>query len=329
MRAAVCRQLGEPGALSVEAVDRPRPGPGEALVRIHAAGVNLPDVLIMAGRYQVAVAPPFVLGAEFAGVVAEVGSGVGRVRVGDRVAGMVTGNTAASGAFAEFAAVPESALTPVPETVDLAVAAATWVCHLTAYHALRSVAELRAGERLVVLGAAGGVGLAAVEVGALLGATVVAAASSPEKLAVCRDQGATHLIDYEREPLRDAIRAACGGADVVLDPVGGRWAEPALRTLGWGGRFVTIGYASGEIPKIPLNLVLLKGMTILGFGNAGLELNEPELAARDRAELGDLLADGKLAPRIGARYPLDEAAAALALVANRQAIGKIVLDIAP
>lgn len=321
MRAAVCHRLGTPDGIATEAVPRPTPGPGEALIRVHAAAVNLPDVLIAAGRYQVPVPPPFTPGSEFAGVVVAVGPQVTGVRVGDRVAGGVM-----SGAFAQYVAAPADALIPVPAGVDLTTAAASWVCHLTAYNALRSIANITPGERLVVLGAAGGVGLATVELGALLGARVVAAASSPEKLAACKERGAEFLIDYERTPLRDAIRAAVGGADVVVDPVGGRYSEAALRTLGWGGRFVTVGYASGEIQRIPLNLLLLKGMIVRGFELRTFPRFEPELAARDRAELAELLATGRVAPLVGARFPLAETSAALLHVAERRAIGKVVLD---
>ncbi len=324
MRAAVCRRLGPPETVGVEDVAVPPPGPGEVLVRVHAAAVNLPDVLVIAGRYQVAVPVPFSPGSEFAGVVAALGPGVTRTAAGDRVCGL-----AMSGAFAEYIAVPEAALTPVPPAVDLTTAAATWVCHLTAYHALRSVAQVESGDWLVVLGAAGGVGLAAVQLGRHLGARVVAAASGPAKLAVCREQGAEQLIDYEREPLRDAIRAATsGGADVVIDPVGGKWSEAALRATRWGGRFVTVGYASGEIPAIPLNLVLLKGVVVKGFEIRTFAEHAPADARRDRAELAELLAGGRVRPHIGARYPLEDVSGALRHVADRRAIGKIVVEMA-
>jgi NADPH:quinone reductase len=321
MRAAVCTRNGPPESVVVTDVPMPTLGPGDVLVAVHAAAVNLPDVLLVAGHYQVPAPLPFVVGSEFAGTVSAVGSAVSRVRVGDRVAG-----AAMSGAFAEYAAVPEAALVPLPPGVEFAVAAATWVCHLTAYHALRSVAQTRPGDRVVVLGAAGGVGLATVELARLLGATVVAAASTAAKLAVCRDQGAHHLVDYERENLRDAIRAAVGGADVVIDPVGGPWSELALRATVWGGRFVTVGYASGEIPRIPLNLVLLKGVVVKGFEVRTFGEHAPAEARRDREELADLVATGKVHPHIGARFALHDAPAALGHVAGRHAVGKVVVE---
>jgi NADPH2:quinone reductase len=324
MRAAVCRRNGTPDTVAVETVPVPAPGPGQVLIAVHAAAVNLPDVLLVAGRYQVPAPLPFTPGSEFAGEVAAAGPGVTRFAPGDRVSGLVM-----TGAFAQFAVAEADTLTPVAPAVALDVAAASWVCHLTAYHALRSVAGIAAGEHLVVLGAGGGVGLAAVELGNLLGARVIAAASSPEKLAACRVQGAEHLIDYTRENLRDAIRAVTGpqGAGVVIDPVGGPWSEAALRATGWGGRFVTVGFASGEIPKIPLNLVLLKGVVVKGFEIRTFGLHAPAQAARDRTELADLLASGRVSPHVGARFPLDDVAGALRHVAERRAVGKVVVQV--
>jgi len=231
------------------------------------------------------------------------------------------------GAFAERVAMPAGSLTVLPDHVDMRAAAAFSVVYSTAYHALRSAARLQPGETMAVLGAAGGVGLAAVELGAVLGARVIAAASSPEKLAACREQGASDCIDYACEPLKDRLKALTGGrgVDVVLDPVGGALAEQALRATGWRGRFVSVGFASGEIPRIPLNLLLLKGAQLLAFNLGPFMTNEPEEMARNHRELLELFFGGRLRPRIDAAYPLAETARALAHVAERRAIGKVLI----
>jgi NADPH2:quinone reductase len=323
MRAAVCRSYGPPEAVRVEDVPRPVPGPGEVRVRVAAASVNFPDVLIVANQYQVSAATPFVPGSEFAGVVEEVAEGVRNVVIGDVVAA-----TAFVGAFAEEAVVAAEAVRRVPSGVDVRLAAAFGVAHRTAHHVLRSVARLQPGEQLVVLGAGGGVGLAAVQLGALLGASVTAVASSPEKLAVAASYGADNLIDHRSGDLRQSLRECLpGGADVVVDPVGGALAEPALRALRWGGRFVTVGYASGVIPRIPLNLVLLKGVTVLGFEFRAFARHAPDEFRRNEDELMELLATHRAAPHIGAAFELGEVAAALRLVADGGAVGKVVLDI--
>jgi NADPH2:quinone reductase len=322
MRAALCRSYGAPEVVEVADVEPPALGPGQARVRVEAAAVNFPDVLLVAGRYQIRVPPPFVPGSELAGSVVEVGEGV-RLRVGERVFG-----TTFVGAFAEEAVVPASGLTAVPDGVDAASAAAFGVAHRTAYHVLRSVAQLQRGEELIVLGAGGGVGLAAVQLGALLGATVTAVASSAEKLAAARAFGAAREVDHRAVDLRAALRERVpSGADVVVDPVGGALAEPALRSLRRGGRFVTVGYASGVIPRIPLNLVLLKSVRILGFEFRDFATHAgDELARNDRALL-ELLATGRARPHIGARFPLGAAAAALRWVADGRAVGKVVIEI--
>jgi NADPH2:quinone reductase len=323
VRAAVCRAYGPPESVVVDELPSPTPGAGQVRVRVDAAAVNFPDVLIVANEYQISVPPPFVPGSEFSGTVAEVGDGADGVAVGDRVAG-----TTMVGAFAEEVTVAADAVWRVPDSVDLHHAAAFGVAHRTAWHVLRSVAEVQPGEELIVLGAGGGVGLAAVQLGVLLGASVTAVASSADKLAVAAEHGATHLIDHRSTELRPALRELLpGGADVVVDPVGGDLAEPALRALHWGGRFVTVGYASGTIPRIPLNLVLLKGSRILGFEFRSFMAREPDTARRNEDELVALLAGGKAVPHIGATFALDEAAAALQYVADGRAIGKVVLDI--
>jgi NADPH2:quinone reductase len=307
--------------VQIDDVDPPALGPAQVRVRVDAAAVNFPDVLVVAGEYQIKVPPPFVPGSEFAGRVVEVADDVTTVRVGDRVFGSVM-----VGAFAEEVAVAATSVTVVPVDVDVVSAAAFGVAHRTAYHVLRSVACIRSGDELVVLGAGGGVGLATVQLGALLGATVTAVASSAEKLDAARAFGATRLVDHRAGDLRQALKDALpDGADVVVDPVGGDLAEPALRSLRWGGRFVTVGYASGVIPRIPLNLVLLKGIRIVGFEMLGFAAHASDELARNEAELLDLMAAHRAFPHIGARFALDDTAAALRYVADGSAIGKIVL----
>ena len=324
MRAAVCRSYGSPDVVKVEELPAPALPPGHVRVRIDAAAVNFPDVLLVANEYQIKVPTPFVPGSEFAGVVTELTDEVDAVGVGDRVTG-----TGLVGAFAEEVAAPVTAVTRIPAGVDERIAAAFGVAHRTAYHVLRSVARLQPGDELVVLGAGGGVGLATVQLGTLLGASVTAVASSPEKLDVAASYGARHLIDHRSGGLRDALREALsGGADVVVDPVGGDLAEPALRSLRWGGRFVTVGYASGAIPRIPLNLVLIKGVQILGFEFLGFATNAADDLRRDEHELMDHFAAGRVVPHIGATFPLDEVAGALRLVADGRAIGKVLIDVA-
>ena len=322
MRAAMCRAYGPPDTLVIDDVDAPGASPGQAVIDVQAASVNFTDVLILQNRYQLSARPPFVPGSEFAGVVRAVGPGVDAVRPGDRVCGVTL-----VGAFAERIAVPAASLTVLPAHVDLRTAAGFSVVYSTAFHALRSAARLEPGQTLAVLGAAGGVGLAAVELGSVLGARVIAAASSPEKLAVCRQQGASECIDYSREPLKDRLKALTGGrgVDVVLDPVGGALSEQALRATAWRGRFVSVGFASGEIPRIPLNLLLLKGVQLLAFNIGPFMTNEPEEMARNHRELLELFFGGRLRPHVDAVYPLDETARALAHVADRRAIGKVLI----
>jgi NADPH:quinone reductase len=323
MRAAVCPAYGPPEVVHVEEIPSPPLGAGQVRVRVRAAAVNYPDVLLVADEYQAKVPPPFVPGSEFAGVVTEVAGGVAGVAVGDRVLG-----TAMVGAFAEEAVVAADVVRRVPPDVDDRLAAAFGVAHRTAHHVLRSVASLQPGEELIVLGAGGGVGLAAVQLGALLGASVTAVASSAGKLDAAAAAGAERLIDHTAGDLRATLKEALpGGGDVVVDPVGGDLAEPALRALRWGGRFVTVGYASGVIPRIPLNLVLLKGVHVLGFQFRDFVAHRPEETRRDEQELMELLASGRVAPHVGATFGLDQAAEALRYVADGKAIGKVVLDV--
>jgi NADPH2:quinone reductase len=324
VRAAVCREHGEPEVVRVQdGYPVPPLGAGQARVRVAAAAVNFPDVLIVADRYQISVDPPFVPGSEFAGTVTEVAEDVESIAVGARVSGTVL-----VGAFAEEVVVDAPSLTRIPDGIDDASAAAFGVAHRTAYHVLRSVASVQPGEQLIVLGAGGGVGLAAVQLGVCLGATVTAVASSAEKLEVAAEYGAAHLVDHRSGDLRSLLRAALpDGADVVIDPVGGALAEPALRALRWGGRFVTVGYASGDIPRIPLNLVLLKGVHVLGFEFLGFATHAGDELQRNEAELLELLVSHRVAPHVGATFALDDAGAALRHVADGKAIGKVVVEI--
>lgn len=323
MRAVVCRSYGTPDDLVLDDLPDPTPGPGQVVVGVRAAGVNFPDVLLIAGKYQIKIPVPFIPGSELAGEVVAAGDGA-PFRPGQRVSA-----TTPTGAFAERALLEAGAVTPVPDDVDFASAAAFGVTYRTAHHALRSVADVRQGDWVVVLGAAGGVGLAAVDLAVAMGARVLAAASSPEKLALCRRRGAAATVDYEREDLKSRIRELTGdSARVILDPVGGPHSEPALRGLARGGTFVTLGYAAGGIPAIPLNLVLLKGITVRGMEIRTFTADRPDDAARDMRELAGMFAAGTIRPYIGARFPLGETAAALRHVAERMALGKVVIEVA-
>ncbi len=323
MRAVVCRSYGPPENLVIDDdVADPTPGPGELVVRVHAAAVNFPDVLMIDGKYQVKLPAPFTPGSELAGEVIAVGEGVS-FAPGQRVSAATF-----VGAFAEQALLREAAVTSIPDSADYASAAAFGVTYRTAYHALRSVAAVEPGDWVVVLGAAGGVGLAAVDLAVAMKARVLAAASSADKLALCRERGAEATVDYDQEDLKIRIRELTGdAARVVLDPVGGRYSEPALRALARGGTFVTLGYAAGTIPSIPLNLVLLKGITVRGMEIRTFVTDRPDDSARDMRELTQMFADGTIRPYIGARFPLTDTAAALRYVADRKAIGKVVIEV--
>jgi NADPH:quinone reductase len=292
-------------------------------VRVHAAAVNFPDVLLIAGKYQVRIPVPFTPGSELAGEVVAAGEGAS-FRPGQRVFG-----TTPTGAFAEQALLDSGSAAVIPDGADFASAAALGVTYRTAYHALRSSAEVAQGDWVVVLGAAGGVGLAAVDLAVAMKARVLAAASSPEKLELCRQRGAAATVDYDREDLKSRIRELTGdAARVVIDPVGGPYSEPALRGLARGGTFITLGYAAGTIPAIPLNLVLLKGITIRGMEIRTFIGDRPDDAARDMQELAQMFAAGTIRPYIGARFPLSETPAALRHVAVRKVLGKLVIDVA-
>lgn len=322
MRAVRIHELIGPSGLRVDEVPDPSAGPGQVLIDVRASGVNFPDVLLSRGLYQFKPPPPFSPGGECAGVVREVGAGVTRVAPGDRVA-----LTQVNGTFVEKLVVPEAAVFKLPDAVGFEVGAATLLTYLTTYHALVDRAAIQPGETLLVLGAAGGVGVAACELGAALGARVIAAASTDDKLAFCREHGATEVINYTREDLKDRIKALTSGngVNVVYDPIGGSYAEAALRGTAWQGRYLVIGFASGEIPKIPLNLVLLKGCQIVGVFWGSFAMRDP---ARNRAHAGQVfqwVAEGRLRPAVDAALPFDRAGEALERLEKRQVKGKLVL----
>ncbi len=322
MKAVRCTAWGPPDSLVLQDLPEPVAGPGDIVVDVKAAGVNFPDVLTVQGKYQVRPPLPFTPGNEFAGVVRAVGAGVDGFAPGQRVIGFTR-----TGAFAEQAVAPASAFLPMPDDMDFDVAAAITLTYGTSYHAVADRGALQAGETMLVLGAAGGVGVAAIEIGKSLGARVIAAASSDEKLAACKAHGADVLINYETEDLREALRAATEGRgpDVVYDPVGGKYSEPALRSIAWRGRHLVVGFAAGEIPRLPWNLMLLKGASVVGvfWGDFTRKEQEAHLAAM--ARITAWIAEGKLKPLVSRRYSLAETAQALQDMAARKVIGKVII----
>lgn len=322
MKALLCKRHGLPDTLVVEEVPDPVPGEGEVVVDVKAAGVNFPDVLIIQNKYQFKPELPFAPGAEVAGLVSAVGAGVAGLKVGDRVLG-----SCGHGGFAEKVIVKAGKTVRLPEGVDFDTAAAFTLTYGTSWHALVDRAGLKAGETVLVLGAAGGVGLAAIEIAKVVGARVIAAASTDEKLAVCREHGADALINYAAEDLREAIKreTAGNGPDVIYDPVGGSYAEPAFRSIGWRGRYLVVGFANGEIPKLPLNLALLKGASLIGVFWGAYTAREPDHFAADLDAMFALIEKGELRPHISQRYPLADGARALEDLMNRRAVGKLVI----
>lgn len=324
MKAVVCKSFGLPESLLLEEVDDPKPGPGQALIDVYAAGLNFPDVLQIAGKYQFQPPFPFTPGSEVAGVVAEVGKGVTAVKPGDRVMAL-TG----IGGMAERVVADATAAEPLPETMDFNTAAAFGLVYGTSYHALKQRADLKAGEVLLVLGASGGVGLAAVEIGKAFGARVIAAASSEEKLETARQHGADTFINYTEVVLKDRVKELTGGkgADVIFDPVGGDLFDQASRSINWNGRILIVGFASGTIPKYPVNLALLKGCAIVGVFWGAFREHEPEAYRQNCRELFDLFAAGKLKPLVSKVFPLERYADALNMFIKRRVVGKVVLGI--
>jgi NADPH2:quinone reductase len=320
----LCKEFGPPESLVTEDVEEPTAGEGQVVVDVHACAVNFPDVLMIQNRYQFKPPLPFSPGAEVAGIVSAVGAGVNDIKVGDRVMG-----SPGWGGLAEKVAIPVRSVIPLPDDTDLVIASSFLYAYGTSHYALKDRGHLRPGETLVVLGAAGGVGLAAVELGALMGATVIAAASTDDKLELCREYGASMTINYATEDLKTRIRELTGGvgADVVYDAVGGSYSEPALRSMAWEGRFLVIGFAAGEIPKVPLNLALLKGCDIVGVFWGSFIARDPERHNANVAELMDWLKQGKLRPHVSSVYPLERAAEAIRELADRRAKGKVVVTV--
>jgi NADPH2:quinone reductase len=322
MKAMLCKAFGPPESLVLEDIEPLEPGRGQVVVGVKACGVNFPDTLIIRGAYQLKPPLPFSPGGEVSGIVKRVGAGVDGVKPGDRVIAF-----SFFGGFAEEMLVGADALIPMPAAMDFDTAASFALTYGTDMHALKDRAQLRPGETLLVLGAAGGIGLAAVEIGKAMGAKVIAAASSDEKLEICRRHGADAVINYSNEDLKERINAltARQGVDVILDPVGGAYSEPALRGMAWNGRFLVIGFTAGDIPRIPLNLPLLKGCSIVGVFWGSFAVRDPRHNQENMQQLLGWLESGKLKPHISARYPLQRAADALNDILQRKMVGKAVL----
>ena len=323
MKAVICKEHGMADKLEL-ATDWPDPevGEHEVLIGVKAAGLNFPDVLMIQGKYQMQPEMPFVTGGECAGDVLAVGSAVTRYKVGDKGIAM-TGHTS----FAQKVAAHEAGVSPMPEKLSYEQAAGIGVTYFTSYYALKQRANLKAGETMLVLGAAGGVGITAVELGKQMGARVIAAASSDEKLELCKRLGADEVINYSNTPLKEAIKELTGGkgVDVVYDPVGGDYAEPAIRGMAWNGRYLVIGFASGPIPKIPLNLTLLKGCSLVGVFWGRFTAEEPAENAQNIKELWDMFEAGQLNPVVTDVYPLEQYADAFNCMVERRALGKVIL----
>jgi NADPH2:quinone reductase len=321
MKALVCKAFGSTDALVVEDLDDPVPSHGEVVVDIHAAGINFPDILVIAGQYQLKTPPPFIPGNEAAGVVTAIGDGVSRFAVGDKVIVMLRG-----GAFAEKCAADQNLVFPLPDQLSFEQGAGFSVTYCTSYHALKQSAQLKAGETLLVLGAAGGVGTTAIEIGKAMGARVIAAASNNDKLAFAKSAGADDLINYGDHSLNDAVKELTGGAgaDVVYDPVGGDLAQLALRATAWHGRYLVIGFASGEIPNFPANLALLKEASIIGVWWGTWSAKNPQAQMQNVQEMATMIADGRLNPKITKTYMLDEFKDAFRSISRRKVKGKIV-----
>ena len=325
MKAIVCESWGPPSSLQLRDLPSPIPGPKQVSVRTRVAAVNFPDALIVAGKYQAKPAFPFSPGGELSGEVIAVGSEVRRLSVGDKVVGITS-----FGAYAQEVLVDATNVVPLPHDIsdgDLELAGSFVLTYGTALHALKDRAQAQAGETLLVLGAGGGVGLAAVEIGKLLGMRVIAAASSAKKLAAARERGADETIDYASQDLRERIKTLTEGrgVDVVYDPVGGDFAEPALRSVGWRGRYLVVGFAAGDIPKIATNLLLLKGSSLVGVFWGEFVRREPALNMQNMTLLFSWLHEKKIHPLISRRYPLAQAAQALDALLAREAIGKLVV----
>ncbi len=322
MRALVCKEYGPPESLVIEEHDDPVPGEGQVLVDVAAAGINFPDVLSIAGKYQVKTPTPFVPGNEAAGVVSAIGGGVNQYAVGDRVIINTLG-----GAFAEKCAANVQTTLPLPADLSFEQGAGFSVTYGTSYHALKQSANLQPGETVLVLGAAGGVGITAVEIAKTMGARVIAAASSEEKLAFAVSAGADETINYSEVPLKETVKELTGGkgADVVYDPVGGELADQAFRATAWHGRYLVIGFACGDIPSFPANIALLKEASIIGVWWGTWAAKNPKLQMQNMMEMAKLIADGILTPRVTESYTLDDYAEAFRAITERRALGKVIL----
>jgi NADPH2:quinone reductase len=322
MKAILCSHFGTPDDLELKELPEPEAGPGEVVVKVAAAALNFFDTLLIAGKYQIRPDFPFSPAAEFAGIVHAVGPGVTGFKLGDRVM-----SYSAYGAAREFYVQKASRLVKVPDNLDLDRAAGLSVTYGTTIHALKDRAKLKPGETLAVLGAAGGTGLAAIEIGKLMGARVIACASSDEKCAFAKQHGADETINYGTQDLRDELKRLGGsrGIDVIYDPVGDKYAEPAMRAMAWEGRYLVIGFAAGEIPKIPLNLVLLKSFDIVGVHWGAFVMRDPEAEARNMQQIVQWCADGKLSAHVHAVYPLADTARALKDIAARKIMGKAIV----
>lgn len=320
MRAVLCKKLGGPETLVVEDVPSPPLGPGQIRMDVHAAGLNFADTLMIQGKYQERPDPPFTPGMEVAGVITEVGEGVDHLAVGNKAIGMC-----GVGGYAEELVTAADWVLPVPDTVDMIQAAGFPVAYGTSHLALDHRAQLKSGEVLLVLGASGGVGLTAVEIGKAMGATVIAAASSPEKLEVAKSYGADYGIDYTKEDLRDRVKELTGGADVVYDPVGGDAFQQSLRCINWEGRIIIIGFASGTIQQVPSNYILLKNCSVMGALWGAYRRKDPATMRKSMDALIDWFADGKLKPHSSHQMPLEQAGDALQLLIDRKSTGKVVL----
>lgn len=322
MKAIVCPELGGPEVLVYRDVTLPPPGPAEVRIKVAAAGVNFPDILQIAGKYQFKANPPFTPGAEVSGVVTAVGAKVTRLAVGDRVATLIP-----IGGYAEEVNAQADTVLKLPEGFDLIEAAGFTLVYGTTIHALKQRARLQAGETLLVLGAAGGVGLSAIQIGKRMGARVIAAASSAEKLALCREQGADEVIDYSKESLKESVKKLTKGqgADVIYDPVGGELAQDGFSAINWNGRYLVVGFAAGTIPEVALNRLLLKGASAVGVFWGAFIVREPALNAENFAELFGWYAAGQLKPHISKTYPLAEAPRAMQDMQARKVTGKVVL----
>ncbi len=322
MRAVLCKSFGPPENLTIEEISDLKPEKGEVIINVKACGLNFPDTLIIQGKYQFKPDFPFSPGGEISGVVKEIGEGVAHLKVGDKVM-----YGAVFGGFAEEVKAKAKDVFKMPPTMDFITAASSMLTYGTSYHALVNRANLQKGETLLVLGAAGGVGTAAIQIAKALGATTIAAASTDEKLEFCKENGADYTINYTSENLKERVKELTNGkgADVIYDPIGDKYAEPALRAIAWKGRYLVVGFAAGEIPKIPLNLVLLKGCQIVGIFWGTFVKNEPQQNGENMMTIVKWFAQGKLKAKIHGEYPLEKVVDAMHAMTNKEVKGKIVL----